>query len=86
MVKTKKDSMSKILIKNIIGIVLFFIIIFFLSGFLNNDAKEDKSITLTELVNDINAEKIASIKNINEKIEVTYKDDTVKQRRSIIIN
>ncbi|MBC7982000.1 ATP-dependent zinc metalloprotease FtsH [Candidatus Parcubacteria bacterium] len=79
MVKNKKEnSLTKILAKNIFGIIIFFAVIFLLSNYVQGDKKEEQNITLSELVNDINAEKITTIKNINDKIEITYKDDTVK--------
>ena len=79
MVKHKKEtSLTKILAKNIFGILVFFGIIFLLSTYLKDDTKKPQNINLSELVNDINAEKITSIKNINDKIEITYKDETVK--------
>lgn len=78
MVKVKKTSITNIIIKNTIGIILFFGIIFLLSGYFQEDKKDNKDINLTELVNDINTEKITSIKNINEKIEILYKDGTEK--------
>ncbi len=78
MVKIKKNSLKTILIKNILGIIVFFAIIFIVGDYVKNNKKEDKNITLTELVNDINTEKISSIKNINDKIEIIYKDETKK--------
>ncbi len=78
MAKTKKNGFKSILIKNIIGIVLFFVIIFLIGGYFQKDTKEDVNITLTQLVNDINNEQIKSIKNINDKIEIVYKDETEK--------
>jgi cell division protease FtsH len=78
MVKVKKTSITAIIIKNTIGIIIFFGIIFLLSGYFQEDKKDDKNINLTELVNDINAEKITSIKNTNEKIDIVYKDGTEK--------
>jgi cell division protease FtsH len=78
MVKVKKTSITTIIIKNTLGIIIFFGIIFLLSGYFQEDKKEDKNINLTELVNDINTEKITSIKNVNEKIEILYKDGTEK--------
>ena len=78
MVKVKKTSITTIIIKNTIGIIIFFGIIFLLSGYFQEDKKDDKNINLTELVNDINAEKITSIKNTNEKIDIVYKDGTEK--------
>lgn len=78
MVKNKKEhSIKTILAKNIFGIIVLFAIIFILSSYLQND-KSSQEISLSELVNDINAEKIASIKNINDKIEITYKDKSIK--------
>ncbi|MBC7766749.1 ATP-dependent zinc metalloprotease FtsH [Arenimonas sp.] len=79
MVKNKKETgFGKIVTKNIIGIILFFVVIFLLANYVQNDKKADQHINLSELVNDINTEKITSIKNVNDKIEVTYKDKTVK--------
>ena len=78
MVKVKKTSITTIIIKNILGIVIFFGLIFILGGYFQTDKKDDKNINLTELVNDINTEKITSIKNINEKIDILYKDGTEK--------
>ncbi len=76
--KETKNGLKTILIKNTFGIIVFFIIIFTLSGYLQEDKKVDQNITLTELVNDINTEKITSIQNINEKINIVYKDGTEK--------
>jgi len=79
MVQNKKDTgIKKVLAKNIFGILVFFAIIFILSGYLQDDKKADENINLSQLVNDINAERIASIENVNEKIEVVYKDESVK--------
>jgi cell division protease FtsH len=79
MVKKQKQSIKSILMKNIIGIILFFILIFALGAYIqDNQQKESTQISLTELVNDINAGKVDSIQNINDKINVTYKDKTVK--------
>ena len=79
MVKNKKETgFGKIVTKNIIGIILFFVVIFLLANYVQNDKKADQHINLSELVKDINTEKITSIKNVNDKIEVTYKDKTVK--------
>ena len=84
MVKVKKDkkdnknNIKTILAKNMFGITVFLLLIFILSGYLQKDTEENKNITLTELVNDINSEKIASIENINEKINLVYKDGTEK--------
>ena len=78
MVKVKKSGFKTILLKNIFGITIFFLLIFAISDYLNKGNTENKNITLTELVNDINLEKVSNIKNINDKIAVTYKDETVK--------
>ena len=78
MSKVKKNGVTSIIIKNVLGICIFFGIIFLIGGYMQNNKKDDKNITLTELVNDINAEKIASIENINEKINIKYKDGTEK--------
>lgn len=74
MVKVKKTNIKTILLKNTLGIIIFFLIIFGLGGYFQKNKKEVKNITLTELVNDINSEKITSIKNTNEKIDIVYKD------------
>lgn len=78
MVKVKQTNIKSVLYKNILGIILFFLIIFGLSSYFQDNKKEDENITLTQLVNDINSEKISSIKNINDKIEIVYKDETIK--------
>ena len=78
MVKVQKTNIKNVLFKNTLGIIIFFLIIFALSGYFQENKKENREITLTELVNDINSEKISSIKNINEKIEILYKDESVK--------
>lgn len=81
MVKNKKDNkngLKSIIFKNTLGILVFFLIIFLLSGYLQEDKKDENIINLTELVNDINSEKITSIENINEKINIVYKDGTEK--------
>lgn len=76
--KDKKNSIKTILVKNLFGIMVFLLLIFILSGYLQKTTEENKNITLTELVNDINSEKITSIENINEKINIVYKDGSTK--------
>ena len=78
MAKNKKEGVKGIFAKNLFGIVIFFLIIFILGGYLQNRTVEDKNINLGQLVNDINADKVSTIVNTNDKIEVTYKDATVK--------
>ena len=79
--KNKKVGIKGLLAKNIVGIIVLFVIVFGLAGYMQETKKVDIEINLSELVNDINAEKVASIKNINDKIEITYKDQTVKKAK-----
>lgn len=79
--KNKKVGIKGLLAKNIVGIILLFVVIFGLAGYMEKDKKADVEINLSELVNDINADKVASIKNINDKIEITYKDQSVKKAK-----
>jgi cell division protease FtsH len=79
--KNKKVGIKGLLAKNIVGIIVLFVVIFGLAGYMQEGKKADTEINLSELVNDINADKVASIKNINDKIEITYKDQTVKKAK-----
>lgn len=79
MVKNKKDTnLTKILAKNIFGIIVLFLVIFLIAGYVQDDKKATQEINLSELVNDINTEKITSIENVNDKINLVYKDGTKK--------
>jgi cell division protease FtsH len=61
--------------------ILFVIFIFFLLGAIfslfNNPVQETKEISVTQLVQDINNEKIKEIKVLNNDVTVIYNDDTI---------
>jgi cell division protease FtsH len=64
--------------KNIIAALLILMIIAGLYSLLSGQLKQPSQISLSQLVSDINAGKVKSIKVSGDNIEITYQDNTVK--------
>ncbi|HOK00572.1 MAG TPA: ATP-dependent zinc metalloprotease FtsH [Candidatus Pacearchaeota archaeon] len=66
----------KNLTKNLITILLFFLVISSIFSLLSTSVQEEKNISLSELVNDINNEKVKKITVSGSSVSVIYSDDS----------
>lgn len=65
------------LIKNIIFVFLIFLAVAFVSGYFGGSSQEEaKDISITQLVRDINDDKVKEIAVSEDQLKVTYKDDS----------
>lgn len=66
----------KNLTKNLITILLFFLVISSIFSLLSTSVQEEKNISLSELVNDINNEKVKKITVSGSSVSVIYPDNS----------
>ncbi|MDD5638800.1 MAG: ATP-dependent zinc metalloprotease FtsH [Candidatus Pacebacteria bacterium] len=66
----------KNLAKNLITILLFFLVISSIFSLLSTSIQEEKNISLSDLVNDINNEKVKKITVSGSSVSVIYSDDS----------
>ena len=71
----------KNLIKNFILILLILAVISVLFGLFSSPFEEEKETSLTQLVEDINSEKIKKITVSGDELSILYKDDTKAESR-----
>ncbi len=78
--KTKKqpESLSKIILKNVFGLVILFAIIIVANGVIGGDAKDSSRIALNDIANDINADKVSAVTTSGTGIKIEYTDGTKK--------
>lgn len=67
------------LLKNILFVVLIFAILGLLFAYFNNPTVKPKDISITQLVQDINAGKVKEIKELNSALSITYTDGATAQ-------
>jgi cell division protease FtsH len=67
------------LLKNILIVITIFIVLGVAFAYFNEPVQEPQTISITQLVKDINAEKIKEIKEINSNLLITYLDGTLAQ-------
>lgn len=67
------------LLKNILIVITIFIVLGVAFAYFNEPVQEPQAISITQLVKDINAEKIKEIKEINSNLSITYLDGTTAQ-------
>lgn len=80
MKKSKQpEKVSGVIFKNISGLIILFLIIIGLNIALSSGEVDDSQISLNQIANDINAEKVALVRSVGDKIEIEYKDDTKKE-------
>jgi len=67
------------LLKNILIVITIFIVLGVAFAYFNEPVQEPQTISITQLVKDINAEKIKEIKEIDSNLLITYLDGTLAQ-------
>jgi cell division protease FtsH len=67
------------LLKNILIVVLIFALLGLVFAYFNNPTPQPKTISITQLVQDINAGKVKQIKEINNNLTVSYTDNSTAQ-------
>lgn len=78
----KPEKVGRIVYKNILGLVVFFLILILLNGSIAKTSdKDNKNIALNQLVNDINAGLVAEVKVVGELVKVEYADKSLKESR-----
>lgn len=65
------------LFKNILFVVLVFLLLGAVFGLLNNPSQEIKDVSITQLVQDINQNKVKEIKVLGNGVTITYNDGSV---------
>jgi len=65
------------LFKNILFVILIFLLLGTVFSLLNTPTEEKKEISITQLVQDINNEKVKEIKILGNDITIKYNDDSV---------
>ena len=71
----------KSLLKNFILILLIFVVISGLFGLFSSSFEQEKEIPLTQLVEDVNSEKIKKITVSGDELSIIYQDDTKTKSR-----
>ncbi len=72
----------KNLFKNLVFMILIFLVISAIFTFFNQPFKKEKEISLTQLVEEINQDKVKSITISGNDLQITYQDDSkVKSRK-----
>lgn len=80
MKKSKQpEKMSGIIFKNVSGLIILFLVIIGLNIALSSGEVDDSQVSLNQIANDINAEKVALVRSVGDKVEVEYKDDSKKE-------
>ncbi len=80
--KKKSESIGIIVIKNILGLVVFFLILVLANSIFGGESTVDsKAIPLNQIVQDIQADKITRIETSGNSIEITYTDGTKKESK-----
>lgn len=67
------------LLKNILIVITIFVVLGVAFAYFNEPVQEPQTISITQLVKDINAEKIKEIKEIDSNLSITYLDGTLAQ-------
>jgi len=76
----------KLFIKNLLIVLLIFLLLGGIFGFFSNPAEEFEEISLTKLAQDINQGKVREISISGNDVSVVYKDDTeVKTKKEVEI-
>lgn len=65
------------LFKNILFVVLVFLLLGAVFDLLNNPSQEIKDVSITQLVQDINQNKIKEIKVLGNDVTITYNDNSI---------
>lgn len=69
------------LFKNILFVILIFFLLGTIFSLLNTPSEEIREISITQLVQDINNEKVKEIKIVSNDITVKYNDDSIFQTK-----
>lgn len=78
----KNDSVSRIIFKNILSLVLLFVVIVGVNAlFTGSETEKDTKITINQIAQDIQADTVSRIEVIANSIEVTYTDGTKKESK-----
>lgn len=80
MKKSKKpEKVSTVIFKNISGLIILFLIIIGLNMNLSGSAVDDSKVSLNQIANDINADKVSVVRTVGNVVEVEYADGTKKE-------
>lgn len=74
-------SPIKGLLLNIFYVVLIFLILGSLFNFFNKPSAATKEISITQLVQDINSEKVEKVTSNKDELQITYKDKSVAKTK-----
>jgi len=76
-----KKSPTKGLLKNIFWVIIIFVFLGAVFSIFNIPTEGIEKVSITQLVEDINQEKIKEVKILNNDITVTYNDGNVKESK-----
>jgi cell division protease FtsH len=80
--KKKPESIAHIIYKNILGLGMLFLIIIVANSLFNNPAETtDTQVTINQIAQDIQADKVSRIEVVANSVEVTYTDGTKKESK-----
>lgn len=79
--KEMRNQARQILMNNIAGIVVVFVILFALYGVLNDGAQKPEQISVSQLVTDINTGSVKSVKVSGADLAIEYQDGTKKESK-----
>ncbi len=80
MKKAKKpEKVSSIVFRNIFGLIAVFLIIILLNGSMGSSKNGDSVVSLNQIANDINADKVALISTVGDVVKVEYVDGSKKE-------
>lgn len=77
----KQKSVATILMRNMVGLTIFFLIIILINNIYGADTANPKEIALNQIVQDIQSDKVSRIEVIGNSITVEYTDGTKKESK-----
>lgn len=77
----KQKSVGTILMRNIVGLIMFFLVIILLNNIYGGNTKDSKEIALNQIVQDIQSDKVSRIEVVGNTINIEYTDGTKKESK-----
>lgn len=77
----KQKSVTAILMRNITGLILFFLVLVLLNNIFGGSSADSKQIALNQIVQDIQTDSVSRIEVVGNTINIEYTDGTKKESK-----